>query len=107
MSSPQNKKRSAAQPRSKTKRVTEKPFESDGAYFLKLVLVFLLGTFWLKFSTPLDVGGLYVASFPLGFFVGLILIARYEHFQSDRKIWYAILLASTVVSCFLPSGIMI
>ncbi len=92
--------------RKQTNKV-EKNFESDGAYFLKLVLVFLLGTFWLKFATPLDVSGAYVPGFPIGFCVGLILIARYEHFQSDRKIWYAILLVSTIVSYFLPAGIVI
>ena len=27
-------------------------FESDGTYFLKLVVVVLLGTFWIKFSEP-------------------------------------------------------
>lgn len=79
--------------------------ESDGMYFLKLVLVFLLGTFWLKFEAPLSLGSFVLTGVPLGFLAGIIIVSRFEHFQIDRKIWYAMLIVVTLISYFLPAGI--
>ncbi|HTK39860.1 MAG TPA: hypothetical protein VL362_03260 [Patescibacteria group bacterium] len=90
-----------------TKRTPAKKTESDSTYFLKLVLVVLLGTFWLKFAEPLHVGGFVLAALPLGLLVGLVIVSRYEHFEEDRKIWYAILLVVTIVSSILPAGIVL
>ncbi len=81
--------------------------ESDGQYLLKLVVVILLGTFWLKFGTPLTVAGIPLAAVPLGMLLGLLLISRLEKLQFNRKIWYAILFVVTIVCYFLPAGIMI
>lgn len=80
--------------------------ESDSAYFLKLVLYVVLGTLWIKFQTPLEIGGILLSGIPLGLFIGL-MFASHDHFQVDRKIEYAILIVMTIVSFFLPAGIVI
>ncbi len=81
--------------------------EKDGAYFLKLVLYLILGSFWLKFAAPINLGGDFLLrGLPVGLFVGL-LFASHDHFQIDRKIEYAILLVMTTVSLFLPVGIIL
>jgi hypothetical protein len=80
--------------------------ETDSVYFLKLVLYVVLGSLWLKFVHPLRIGDFLLNGFPLGLIIGLVF-ARYDHFQVDRKIEYAILLMATIVSFFLPSGILI
>ncbi len=80
--------------------------ESDSAYFLKLVLFVVLGTFWLKFANPIQIGDFLVSGFPLGLVIGLIF-ASHDHFQVDRKIEYAILVIMTILTYFLPAGIII
>jgi hypothetical protein len=62
--------------------------ESDNAYFLKILVYFVLGTIWVK------VNGLVV--FPLGLIFGVI-IAQHDHFSIDRKVEYAILIVSAVL----------
>ena len=86
------------------KKQTNEQTESDGAYFLKLVLYIILGTLWIKFSEPVELFGLIINGFPLGLFVGLFF-ASHDHFQIDRKIEYAILIVMTIVTYFLPAGI--
>lgn len=90
-----------------SRRGYEKVFESDGTYFLKLVLCVLLGTLWLKFGQPISWQGIPLGGIPIGFLVGLILVSRFEKFQADRKIWYAILILVTLISYFVPAGIVI
>jgi len=84
----------------------KKTTETDSAYFLKLVLYVVLGSFWLKFSEPVMLGSFMFSGIPLGLFVGL-LFASHDHFQVDRKIEYAVLIIVTVLSYFVPSGIVI
>lgn len=81
--------------------------ESDGQYLLKLVLIALLATVWIKFKHPLVWGSLPLGGVPVGFLVGLLIVHEFEHFQLDRKIWYAILVVTAIVSYILPSGIML
>lgn len=103
--------RSRTYARNRTAAVTragrEKIFESDGTYFLKLVVFVLLGTFWLKFGQSIIWAGLPINGIPVGLLVGLLLVSRFEKYQSDRKIWYAILLVVSIISYFLPAGIVI
>lgn len=80
--------------------------ERDSTYFLKLVIYVILGTLWLKFDTPVHIGDVVVNGLPLGLLIGLIF-ASHDHFQIDRKIEYAILLLMTIVSYFLPAGLVI
>ena len=89
------------------KKIHERVFESDGIYFLKLVAVFLLGTFWIKFAEPFAVGNFYLTAIPVGVFVGFILVRALEKHQADRKIWYALLVVIGVISNFQAAGIVI
>lgn len=90
-----------------TRRSYEKVFESDGTYFLKLVAFTLLGTLWLKFGQPVEWLGMPFSGIPLGLILGLVLVKKFEKYQSDRKIWYAILLVVTIICYFVPAGIVI
>lgn len=89
----------------KTKHPSSKKTESDSAYLLKLVLFFLLGTLWVRL-VDVNVGRFEHISVPIGLLIGL-LFAQHEHFQVDRKIEYAVLLAATVLSFYLPVGLTI
>lgn len=80
--------------------------ENDSAYFLKLILYVLLGSFWLRFPSSLQIGYITLGGFPLGLLLGL-LFASHDHFQIDRKIEYAILVLVTIITFFLPAGIVI
>ena len=103
-----NRQRTYARNRaSVSRRGYEKVFEADSTYFLKLVICVLLGTLWVKFGTPVTVGGLPVGALPVGLAVGLVLINRFEKIQSDRKIWYAVLIVMSVICYFVPAGIII
>ena len=81
--------------------------ESDGAYFLKLVVCVLLGTFWVKFSQPIVWSGLVFNAVPIGFIIGLLLVGKFEGLQSNRKIWYVVLTLVAISSYFLPLGIVV
>lgn len=78
--------------------------ESDSEYVLKLVLYIILGALWLKFESPVVLGMFQFNGFPLGLLVGLFF-ASHDKFQIDRKIEYAILILITILSYFLPVGI--
>ena len=90
-----------------TRTGREKQFETDGAYLLKLVIVLICGTVWLKFDNPAYLGAVPLLGVPIGLIIGIFLVSRLERLQANRKIWYAMLLLSTVVSLFLPAGIVI
>jgi Na+/H+ antiporter NhaC len=87
-------------PKKKTKTT-----EADSAFFLKILLFLILGTFWLRL-TNVSFGPFTSVSLPVGLIVGL-LFAMHEHFQIDRKMEYAFLLIATVMSFYLPMGIVI
>lgn len=80
--------------------------ETDSAYFLKIVLYVILGSLWLKFAQPVQLFGIVFGGVPIGLLVGL-MFASHDHFQIDRKIAYAILIIMTVLSYFLPAGIVV
>lgn len=88
-------------------RATEKMFETDGTYFLKLVVFTLLGTLWIKFAQPIVWLDIPLRGIPIGLFIGLLLVSKFEKYQSDRKIWYAILLVITIICYFVPAGIVL
>ena len=107
---PQHKSRPRTYARNRvfSRRGNEKIYETDSWYFLKLVLVLLLGTFWLKFAAPLVIAGVIpLNGIPIGLAVGLVLVNRFEPLQINRRIWYAILVVTTVVTYFLPAGIVL
>lgn len=97
-------------PRSKKtgpRKFHERIFESDSTYFLKLVVIVLLGTLWLKFANPFMLGGFQFTAIPLGIILGFLIVRAFEHHQEDRKIWYAVLLVVGVISYFVPAGVII
>lgn len=103
-------KQSTKKPRQKaalSARPYERVFETDGTYFLKLVVFVLLGAFWLRFGTPVTWLGILLQGIPVGLLLGLILVRQFEKIQSDRKIWYAILVIITIISYFYPTGVII
>jgi hypothetical protein len=72
----------------------------DGVFVLKLLLYLLLGSLWLKLSNGSSVS----VGIPVGLIVGLIFTSH-EHFQIDRKIEYAVLLAAMLFGYFAPYGL--
>jgi hypothetical protein len=103
----QKRPRTYARNRALSRRGYEKVIESDGTYFLKLVVCVLLGTLWIKFNQPVNWGGIPFSGVPVGMLVGVLLVNRFEQYQFDRKIWYAILLVVTIICYFVPAGIVI
>lgn len=89
-----------------TKKTKKELVEKDSTYFLKLVLYVVLGTLWIKFSSPVYIGPLVFSGIPVGLFIGL-MFASHDHFQVDRKLEYAVLIIMTVLSYFLPAGILL
>lgn len=72
--------------------------ELDSVYVLKLVLYLILGSQWIRITrsdTQIPI--------PYGLIIGLIF-ASHDHFKIDRKIEYALLLASMFVGFWLPIG---
>lgn len=62
--------------------------ETDNAYFLKILIYFVLGMIWVK------VNGYVVL--PAGLILGVI-IAQHDHFAIDRKIEYAVLIVAAIL----------
>lgn len=76
-------------------------------YLLKLVIVVILGTVWLRFMHTLYFGNMPIGALPIGAIIGLIGIRLLEKDATDRKIWYAVLILVTVISYFFPTSISI
>lgn len=98
-----SKNRSVAQ----TVRYRERLVEADGVYFLKLVIVVLLSTLWLKLATPLTWNSVPLGGFPLGALIAIVGIRLLEKDPIDRKIWFAVIVIVTILSYFVPAGIVI
>lgn len=81
--------------------------EADSTYFLKLVIVVILGTLWLKFKDPLIWNSIPLGGFPLGLVIGLMGISLLEKNPFDRKIWYAVLVVIGIICYFVPAGIVL
>ncbi len=63
--------------------------ETDSVYFLKLLVFFVLGSIWVKYHG--------IVIFPIGLVIGLALTAH-DHFAIDRKVEYAVLLVSSLLT---------
>lgn len=103
------KKKTTQTKQVKSKKVTkpqDPALQNDGVYLLKLVLYVILGATWLKFAIPLQIGSLTVSAFPIGLIVGIIFASQ-DYFQVDRKIEYAILIMMSVLTFFVPAGIIL
>lgn len=91
-------KNSAAKSRSSARA---KQVETDGAYFLKLVLYIIIGSQWLWVIGP---GNSYAVPLPIGLVIGLFF-ASHDKFQIDRKIEYALLLIAMLIGFWAGIGI--
>lgn len=102
-------KSKAAKKRATAKVATlkERLFETDSTYLLKLVMVLLLGTIWLRLSVPLIWLGVPFGAFPLGLALGLLLVKLAEPYQSNRKIWYVVLIVVAIITYSADKGIVI
>jgi hypothetical protein len=83
----------------KSRTLKKNEQETDSVYLLKLVLYMVLGAQWVRITK-----GTMEVPVPVGFIIG-ILFARHDHFKIDRKIEYALLLASTFIAFWLPIGL--
>lgn len=81
----------------------QKSKQSDGPYFLKLVLYVVVGSQWLWIVSGDQTSQI---PLPVGFIVGLIF-ASHDHFRIDRKIEYAVLLVAALVSFWAQLGVYI
>ncbi len=81
--------------KAKKSKTSSKSPQLDSVYFLKLIMFFMIGSFWLHISWS----G-HTLPLPLGIVIGA-WFASHEHFRVDRKIEYAILVISMFLSYFL------
>lgn len=81
--------------------------EADSAYFLKLVVIVLLSTLWIKLLTPVSWQGVPFGGFPLGALIAFVGVRLYEKNAVDRKIWFAVIVIVMILSYFVPAGIVI
>jgi len=87
----------------KRKQKKLKP-EPDAVYFLKILMFFIVGSIWLRSASYDILPGL--NGIPVGLLIGL-LFASHDHFQIDKKIEYAVLLAACILSYVAPIGVVI
>ncbi len=76
--------------------------EPDSLFFLKLVVLLIIGSQWIFINS----GDSWQIPIPIGFILGLVLVTH-EHFQIDRKIEYALLLIASFIAFWLPVGLVI
>lgn len=86
----------------KTRRSRVVPIEPDSTFFLKLVMYLIVGSQWLRIERLPD----WSIPIPIGLVIGLAF-AMHDHFAIDRKIEYAMLLASCFIALWLPMGILV
>jgi asparagine N-glycosylation enzyme membrane subunit Stt3 len=89
------------------RRVGRNMTEADSTYFLKLVIIVLLSTLWLKFAAPMTWNGIPLGGFPLGALIALVAIKLFEKDTYDRKIWFAVMIIVVILSYFVPAGVVI
>ena len=77
--------------------------ELDSVYLLKLLLFLILGSQWLYL---IDIDSNTQIPVPVGLIIGLVF-ASHDHFRSDRKIEYALLLLAMFVGFWLPMGVIV
>lgn len=96
-------------PRHRTRRraIKERLLETDSSYLLKLVIVLILGTIWVRLATPVSWGGLPFGAIPVGLIIGLIGVKLVEKQQVNRKIWYVVLIVVALVTYGADKGIVI
>lgn len=107
MSARKNKQRTYARNRFVSRKGNPKYTDSDAVFITKLVVVLLLGSFWVKFQSAASPEHAGLVGLPVGLVLGLFLIWRFEQSPFNRRLWYAIIILATTTSLFLPAGIII
>ncbi len=79
------------------KRTDDDPY--DGVFAIKLALYVVAGSMWLKISS-----GHSIIPIPVGLIAGMYLASK-EHFRTDRKIDYAVLLIAALFGFWAPFGL--
>jgi len=92
-----------AKTKQKARTKKQSNYQQDSAYFLKMVLYLVIGSFWVRIANNAQTTQIPI---PVGLIVGL-LFAAHEHFQIDRKLEYAILLMAMFIGFWLPIGLTI
>jgi hypothetical protein len=92
-----------AKPRKRFVRKRQVPGELDGVYLLKLVMILVVGSMWVRFVGD---GQRYQIPVPVGLLIGLAFVMR-EKYKVDRKIDYALLLLAMFVGFWTQVGIYI
>ncbi len=77
--------------------------EPDGVFLLKLLIVLIVSSVWIKFQNPNSLWN----ALPVGLFIALVLVRLIEKRPENRKIWYAVVVLVGVMTYFLPAGIVI
>ena len=84
----------------KNKPATKK--SGDDAYLLKLVMYLIIASQWLRITKGVD------WQLPLAYgAIIALLFARHEHFKTDRKIEYAVIIVAMFVGFWVPVGLSI
>lgn len=84
--------------KSKKQKITQ---ETDGIYFLKLLMYLIIGSQWLRLVDPELTRQIPI---PVGLIIGVIF-ASHEHFNIDKKVEYAVLLVAMFVGFWSQMGI--
>lgn len=85
-----------------TKRKQKPSNNTDSGFFLKLVILVIVGSIWLKASK----GSSWQLPLPIGLIAGLFLVSK-ESIKQDRKLGYAVLLVAMLVGFWTPIGIFV
>ena len=83
------------------KRKTARKQEQDSVYLLKLAVYLIVGAQWVRLVHS---DGTTWLPIPIGLVLGLVL-AMHDHFRTDRKIEYAVLLVATFIGFFTQMGV--
>lgn len=92
-----------AKAKTKKQSVRKQAVETDGAFFLKIVLYVIIGSQWVFLT---DLNQTRQIPLPVGLAIGG-LFALHDHFQIDRKIEFAILLIACLVGFWSQTGVLI
>jgi hypothetical protein len=87
--------------KSKRSNTVKTATETDGAFFLKIVLYMVLGAQWIWL---VDAGQFKQIPLPIGLLLGVIF-ASHDKFQIDRKLEYAIVLVSALIGFWAHAGV--
>jgi len=85
--------------KTKTVKASNKSSSDDG-YILKIVMYLIVGSQWLYLTK----GTNWQLPIPYGALIAL-LFARHEHFKTDRRIEYAVIIVAMFIGFWAPGGL--